>query len=352
MSAENATLEAESKTVETASGETISEATNDALDALDIVDPEDLKADEAEDTKTTDDKDDSPEEKFESLAESGEDESTTDESKGGDDSKADETVGVDERIISAGRAFGMSRAQLEKMGNDSATEMVMWAVQEREKAELSKSAGVKKEAESEEAEFKPFKLDIGEDDDVAAPIAEQFKKMNDHYAEQFEAMQSKHRQDTDSRAQEHDAMVKHINAQSSASYESRFDTFMSELGPDFEADLGKGATASLERSSSEYKARVKVDDLATVIEAGYKALGHEPPDERSRLMTAVRGTLGNKTETRARRAVEGKVKKRSTQILERPGSRERSPNASTTHKQSVSVIAAKMKELGMDIDDD
>lgn len=349
MSGDNATLEAESKTTNEATDQETSETKDPSIEALDFDEPEDLKGEEADDKDES--SEDKKEEKFESLADSGEDDSTTDEGESGDDSKADDTVGVDERIITAGRALGISRAQLEKMGNDSATDMVMWAVQEREKAELSKTESAKKEAESE-VDFKPFDLKFGDDDDVAAPIAEQFKKMNDHYAEQFKAMQSKHRQDTQTREQDFDAMVKHINSQSSASYTSRFDTFMSELGPDFEADLGKGPTDSLERGSSQYKARVAVDDLAATIEAGYRSRGKEPPDERSMLMTAVRGTLGSKTETRARRAVEGKVKKRSTQLLERPGSRERSPDANTSHKQSVSVIAAKMRELGMDTDDD
>ena len=111
-----------------------------------------------------------------------------------------------------------------------------------------------------------------------------------------------------------------VHAASSREEDRAYDGFLATLGDEWKSTFGKGAVQELDPKSAEMQNRLRVLDMARVIEAGYRARGLQPPPRDELYQAGLGATFGHQARQIARKEVSNGVKRRAAQTVARPTS--------------------------------
>ncbi len=270
---------------------------------------------------------------YEDVAVEGGPEPDAKDDEGGKDekpveAKEDETSesasgGFDAELLGHARQLGFDEAEARAFGTpDNLVKGLTSMMDVMEAASQSASGGPqqvgdKKESASGEPQLKldivaDLLKDENIDPDLASSINGLFNKLNDHYAVQMDQVQ---------KAVGHlilsaDQTQRAAQVDSARAYEQRFDSFVESLPAEYVDDVGKGPTAAMGPGEKAFRVRLKIDEKARVLRAGYEGQKNgRMPSERQLLQEAVQLVLGNKAKTAARNELSSKMNKRSSQKI-------------------------------------
>jgi hypothetical protein len=141
-------------------------------------------------------------------------------------------------------------------------------------------------------EFEALEIKFENEAEVDPEIVKTVKGVNEHYAKQFQAMNSYYSGAVRTLVNEVVALRTELTETSTVSRTEKFDGQIASLGTEFESVFGKGGIDEIDRNSPSFANRSKLWDEIKVLEKGYKAQGKPVPNYKTLFNKALQSAFG------------------------------------------------------------
>lgn len=264
----------------------------------------------------------------------GDEQSTDDQTVADTDTTQDDSVpyGLVEEAVRAGLPLEKAQ-QLAKSGLlDDVLNFgnAVWQSAQQQVVQPEQETDVKPQEQQ-----KPFSIEL--DPEVYDEnIIGAFNKMKDYYDSKVAGLEQTVKSLSDS-----------VRGRETSDAAAKVERMFSDLAKDsaLKGVFGEGDARTLDKSSPEWKNRLRLLNEMDALAAGYHARQRAVPSEEELMRRALRSEFGQELESTATQKVRDQLRSREGQFVARPTQRDNG-NISPT-QQAVAAVAAKLREFGL-----